>query len=339
MMAQANHAERSPANESSTDDNRPYAPSRLRLFSARVLLPKDWIIVHSQRPRVYRSVTIETLSALAEDVAGIFIANGALGCETKKLPGQPIRGKSSRSRLHAYFEQRNHEALQNALVILRKAGMLIERSAPLIEQLEDPGWATMWQKRFEPLPVGRRLLIVPPWDRSEVKHRIVIVIRPGQAFGTGHHASTFGTLNLLTEICESREIARALDVGTGSGIIALAMHKLGARQTIAIDQDAVALENARENADLNHVDSALRLSVAPLSSIRGRFDLITANILSSVLIEMAPQLKSRLRPDGHLILAGILAREAQAVASAYEPELKLIRTRADGRWRALLFKR
>lgn len=291
-----------------------------------------------QRPASFISVIVETPAAVADDAAGILIANGALGCEIKqrRIP-RPAR-EAKTARVQAYFDELDRTVPRRVLLILQKAGMLVDGSAPSVEQLEDPGWATMWQKRFEPLPVGRRLLIVPPWDRGEVKNRIVIVIRPGQAFGTGHHASTFGTLSLLAEICESGEIARALDVGTGSGILAIAMHKLGTGQITAIDQDMIALENARENVELNHLDGAIRLSAAPLSSIRGRFDLITANILSSVLIEMAAQLKSHLRTGGFLVLAGILAREVRAVAAAYQPELKLVRTRADGRWRALLFQ-
>jgi ribosomal protein L11 methyltransferase len=180
---------------------------------------------------------------------------------------------------------------------------------------------------------------VPPWNRAKALARIPIVIRPGQAFGTGHHASTFGTLNAIEELCGARRFERALDVGTGSGILAIAMHKLGARTIVAIDLDAIALENAVENADLNGMNGAVRFSVAPLRSIRGRFDLITANILSSVLIPMASQLKARLRPGGYLVLAGILAREADAVAAAYAPELTHLRTRADGVWRALVFER
>lgn len=263
----------------------------------------------------------------------MLVACGALGCEIKQhRPGESAR-------IFAYFAKRDRTGPRRAIAILRRNRMLNETATPAITQLEDPGWATMWQKRFEPLRVGRHLLIVPPWKREEKKGRATIVIQPGQAFGTGHHASTFGALSLLVRICESRQITRALDIGTGSGILAIAMHKFGAAEVTAIDQDAVALDNARENLELNHIDRAIRLSAAPLSSIRGRFDLITANILSSVLIAMAPQLSSRLRTGGHLILAGILAREARAVAGAYLPSLKLVRTRADGRWRALLFER
>ena len=217
--------------------------------------------------------------------------------------------------------------------------MILDGAVPEMRQVVDPGWATMWQTRFEPLPIGRRFLIVPPWRLTEGEDRLRIVIRPGQAFGTGHHPSTLGTLNLLEEWCASHRVGRALDVGTGSGILAIAMHKLGAAQVVAIDIDATALENARENAVLNGINGEIRFSAAPLGSIRGRFDLITANILSSVLIAMAPALKARLRPAGGLILAGILKREAAGVVSAFAPEVRCVRSRFDKAWAALLMER
>jgi ribosomal protein L11 methyltransferase len=146
-------------------------------------------------------------------------------------------------------------------------------------------------------------------------------------------------LKLLEQLFEHRQFARALDVGTGSGILAFAMRKLGATKVTAIDCDAVALDNAFENAGLNHLDGNIRFSLAPLRSIRGRFDLIAANILSSVLIPMAPDLKRRLHPDGALVLAGILAREVNAVTAAYAPQLKLGRMVTERSWCALLLQR
>jgi ribosomal protein L11 methyltransferase len=277
---------------------------------------------------------------MADDAAGIIVAHGALGCEVRNipLPRPPLR-KKKLVRLHAYFDRIQPAAFARIGATLRGAGMLANGPNPTIRQLEDPGWATMWRARFEPLPVGRRFMIVPPWRRAAARDRLKVVIRPGRAFGTGHHPSTFATLSLVEECCADRRIGRALDVGTGSGILAIAMRKLGITQVVAIDIDPTALENASENAELNGLAEGIRFSAAPLASIRGRFDLITANILSSVLIDMAQQLKARLRPGGSLILAGILRREAASVAAAYRPDLRLVRTQIDRAWTALMLQR
>ena len=285
----------------------------------------------------YTAVAFETLAGAADDAAGVMIAYGAMGCEITRIAPKP-RGRGAKTVcVHAYFERLAPATLAKISAILR--GMAANGAEPAIRRIEDPGWATMWQARFEPFPVGDRFLIVPPWNRAHDPRRIQIVIQPGQAFGTGHHGSTFGTMCALERIAARGRIGRALDVGTGSGILAIAMRKLGATDVTGIDIDPAALANAAENAELNGLDGKVRFSAAPLSSIRGRFDLITANILSSVLIDMAPMLIARTRPGGHLILAGILAREADSVAKAYRPQLRRIATRADGPWTALVLRR
>jgi ribosomal protein L11 methyltransferase len=299
----------------------------------------DHGVVGQLKPSTFTSVVVETPAALADEAAGIFAAYGALGCEITGSAGVRESGALKRSRLHAYFIKLNQSSLRRVTALLSQAGMLADGTLPQVSRIDDPGWATMWQKRFEPFPIGDRLTIVPPWDRVAGPNRIPIVIQPGQAFGTGHHASTFGVLNILERLFITQRFARVLDVGTGSGILAIAARKLGATQATAIDLDAIALENARENAELNGVARAIRFSAAPLSSIRGRFELITANILSSVLHEMAPRLKAKIKPGGYLILAGILAREADSVVAAYGPELRWLETRADGPWRTLLLQR
>jgi ribosomal protein L11 methyltransferase len=181
--------------------------------------------------------------------------------------------------------------------------------------------------------------MTPPWRRQRDPDRMRLVIRPGQAFGTGHHPSTSGTLIALEELCSKRQVAHALDVGTGSGILAIAMVKLGVAKVTAIDTDTTALGNAKENARLNRVTARIRFSTNPLDEIHERFGLISANILSSTLIRMAPDLKARLHRHGHLVLAGILRREAESVADAYLPELASVGVRNYGAWTTLIFQR
>jgi ribosomal protein L11 methyltransferase len=292
-----------------------------------------------KKPASYIALTIETPAALEDEAAGIMAAYGALGCEVRRLRKSPGRRAAAPARLVAFFDRLDRPTQRSLEALLSKAGMLADGATPAVTRVVDPGWATLWQQRFAPLEVGERLLIMPPWNRPYADARIPVVIRPGQAFGTGHHASTFGTLSVVEQLFDQPRAVRALDVGTGSGILAIAIGKLGAKQVVALDLDPIALDNARENAQLNHVERTIRFTSAPLTSIRGHFDLITANILGSVLIEMAPRLKARLRRGGHLVLAGILAREVDVVMRAYDQDLRHLRTRADGPWRALLYQR
>jgi ribosomal protein L11 methyltransferase len=294
-----------------------------------------------KQPKVYASVTFRVPQGVADDAAGILITGGALGCEVIKIT-QPVRTANGLNRpvlLRAYFEQITPASLKRLHVKLQAARMLADDSTPEQCLLEDPGWATMWQARFAPLRIGQRFLIIPPWQRERDPDRIRLVIRPGQAFGTGHHPSTSGTLYALEELCKNRRIAHGLDVGTGSGILAIAMVKLGVAKVTAIDTDTTAIANAKENARLNRIGTKICFSTAPVDLFRGRFGLIAANILSSTLIRMAPKLKARLRHPGHLVLAGILQREAESVAAAYLPELTAIAARNHGAWTTLIFQK
>jgi len=287
-----------------------------------------------ERLQSYTCVVFQVPAAKADDAAGILVAYGALGCEVKAIRSRHQPGGKKVVNLCAYFRSLTAAGQRRIESLIQ--GLTVNGVPTVTQHLVDPGWATLWQTRFAPLPIGRRFLIVPPWRQLKDKHRLTIVIRPGQAFGTGHHPSTFGALSMMEDWCETHRVERALDAGTGSGILAIAMRKLGVRQIVAIDIDEKALENARENTGLNVIDDPIRLSSAPLSSVRGRFDPIAANILSTVLIAMAPALKARLRPAGGLVLGGILKREVANVASAFTPQLRCVRSRTDRAWATLL---
>jgi ribosomal protein L11 methyltransferase len=294
----------------------------------------------SNPQRTYVRLQFDLLAAHADEAAAILVANRALGCEVSNIrPSHPAPARTPRRvRLKAYFDRLNDTDLKRVRQALESAAMVAVAARLQRDTLADPGWATMWMTRFEPFTVGR-FLIVPPWNHDHRADRIRLVIQPGQGFGTGHHGSTYGVLRLIDDLCQKRPFARALDVGTGSGILAIAMRLLGVDEITAIDIDPVALDNARENAELNHVSAHVRFSLVPIASLRRHFDLITANILSSTLIEMAPLLLHRLAPEGRLILAGILTREAESVIAAYRPAMRCIDRRADRGWTALVLAR
>lgn len=291
----------------------------------------------ASRP-TYIKATFETPAGLADEAAGILVANGALGCAVER--GGRAGARSHRPvKLEAYFTTLRPAELRALRRTMRAAGMLSEsdrNGAP--QAIADPGWATMWQARFKPLPIGDHFLIVPPWDRAKESGRTSITILPGQAFGTGHHPTTSGALLAIDDIVARHKILRAMDVGTGSGILAIAMAMLGVPKITAIDNDAIALDNARENAKLNEVPGKIVFSTAPIARIRGKFDLVVANILSKTLIAMAPDLTRIVARDGHLILGGILAREAKSVASHYADMQLLDKTVSNG-WATLVLRR
>ena len=293
----------------------------------------------SRKARTYMRVVFETPAAIADEAAGVLVAHGALGCSVAKTArNHPGRRTRKIVRLEAWFEELSSVALRRIMKALEAGEMLVRTDAPKPERIVDPGWATKWKGRFEPFEAGN-FLIVPPWNRVENGKLTQLVIQPGQAFGTGHHGTTYGALHAVGSLMARRPVEAALDVGTGSGILAIAMAKSGIAKVIAIDIDTVALENARENAALNGVDGRIRFSAMPLASVRGRFNLITANILSSILIEMAAQMKRHLAADGRLILGGILAREAKEVLAAYRPQLRRVSSRIDRGWSTLVLGR
>lgn len=303
-----------------------------------------WTQMPAKRPlsrarKSYVRAAFHTPAAMADEAAGLLVARGALGCSVVEMTRPGARPKRNVT-LEAYFDNVTRGEIERIRRALDAAGMLASNGAAHgLRRVTDPGWATLWQSRFRPFRIGRRFLLVPPWQRDQQDGRVSIVIQPGQAFGTGHHPTTAGTLRAIEEAISAAPRDSALDVGTGSGVLAIAMGQLGVHDIVAIDVDAIALENAEENAALNRMGSRIRFSPVPLNSIRRRFDLITANILTPTLIEFAPKLPQMLTTNGRLILSGILAREADAVAQHYAPPLRELRRAINRGWATLVYER
>ena len=245
--------------------------------------------------------------------------------------------------LEAYFDAISAAELSQLKLTLEQAGMLADGAVDerSVRRIVDPGWSTLWMKRFGPFRVGRRMLIVPPWKRENEHGRTTIVVQPARAFGTGHHPTTAGRFARDRIDCRRARARSILDAGTGSGILAIAAALLGKCdvEIIAIDIDPTALENARANARLNGVEKSIRFSSVPLVSIHRHFDLIVANILSGTLIELAPHLKRIVAPGGRLILGGFLADEADDVLSHYRSPLRCLSRKTHRGWTTLVMAR
>jgi len=186
----------------------------------------------------------------------------------------------------------------------------------------DADWTREWRRGLGARRVGARLVVTPTWIDPEARPgELVIQIDPQMAFGTGEHASTRGVLRLLEPTVEPG--ATVLDFGTGSGILAIAAVRLGAAAVLAVESDADALVNARENLAANSVGSRVRLQHALvnrafLQARAEQYDLILANVLSGVLRPLLAGFRTALRPGGWLILGGILASEAAGLRAAAE---------------------
>lgn len=210
--------------------------------------------------------------------------------------------------------------------LAERFGALIRESFPTLEMqrevLPDIDWIAKSLEGLKPVRAGR-FLVHGSHDRDKVKPGdIGILIDAGQAFGTGHHGTTAGCLNMIGDVLKSRKVRNALDLGTGSGVLAIATHMMARIPVVATDIDPVATRVARENARINGVAQGIAFATAPgfhhsIFRENGPFDLIIANILARPLMKLAPSLVRHLAPHGTVILSGILAEQRWKVIAAY----------------------
>ena len=189
-----------------------------------------------------------------------------------------------------------------------------------LEALEDQAWERAWLDDFHPMRFGRRLWICPAGQRPERQDGLFIDLDPGLAFGTGTHPTTALCLQWLDGA--GLEDSVVMDFGCGSGILAIAALKLGARQAIALDHDPQALQATRDNAVKNSVSQRLRIQDADTAP-DDQVDLLLANILAGTLIELEPRLAGHTRPGGRIILSGILSEQANQVIDAFTPHFEM----------------
>jgi ribosomal protein L11 methyltransferase len=218
-------------------------------------------------------------------------------------------------------------------------------SAPAIavNLIPDEDWNKKWKSFFQPLKISARIVIKPSWQNYHpLAGEIIVELDPGMAFGTGTHPSTSMCLNVIDELAAELSLQknlRLLDVGTGSGILAIAAVKLGFTEVVGIDVDLVAVRTAQKNAEINGVADRLSLSNTPLRMLAGEYSVVAANILPHVLIYLKDHLIPRLAPGGFLILSGILIEKAQEVKNAFAVDLPLYRELHEEQWACLVFQR
>ncbi|MBW2701888.1 MAG: 50S ribosomal protein L11 methyltransferase [Deltaproteobacteria bacterium] len=184
---------------------------------------------------------------------------------------------------------------------------------PWVVELDEQDWAESWKEHFKPVRIGR-FFIHPGWIEPKEEDGLALRIDPGLAFGTGMHPTTRLCIQALDQALPADSL---LDLGCGSGILALAAALAGVPRILAMDNDPEAVIVSQENASKNGLLGRLQIQGGELAQVQGRYDLVLANILSGTLIELAPEIVDRVQPEGKLILSGILGSEAEQVRAAY----------------------
>ncbi len=205
------------------------------------------------------------------------------------------------------------ETLRQALWHLGQVHPLPE---PQVRELGPTDWAEAWKSGYQVLSIGRRLRIVPSWiPYTPGPEDVVVTLDPGMAFGTGLHPSTQLCLQALEELM--RPGMRILDVGTGSGILAIAAARLGAAEVLAVDIEGVAVRTARENVAINGVGGVVRVEQGSVDEVyRGAYDGVLANILAEIIARLAPDLARHTARQGWLVASGIIESRLPAVERA-----------------------
>ncbi|CAM8670111.1 PrmA Ribosomal protein L11 methylase [Comamonadaceae bacterium] len=272
------------------------------MFELRLMCPEDRVENLSDALDA-----LDALSVSVEDADAQTDAEQALFGE----PGMPPpKDGWQRSRVIALFAERTQA--DEACALLQAQDFFEGCQVLGIDALEDQDWVRLTQSQFAPVEITPEFWIVPTWHEPPAQAKEVIRLDPGLAFGTGTHPTT---RMCLRWIAGHGAAGRVLDYGCGSGILAIGAAKFGATEVIAVDIDQAAVDSTVLNAQANQVE----LSAGLPEAAQGEFDVVLANILATPLKVLAPLLRAHVKAGGHLVLAGILERQADELKAAYAP--------------------
>jgi len=270
----------------------------------------------------------EALSEALMDVGALSVSveDADEGTDAERpLFGEPGMEPTEAAWDHSRVVALTDEADDQAVIVAAAAGQAGLAKLPKFttRKVENQDWVRLTQSQFAPIHIGKNIWVVPSWHEAPDPDALILELDPGLAFGTGSHPTT----RLCMEWLEAHPAPgkTVLDYGCGSGILAMVAKKVGAGEVVGVDIDPQAIESAADNAQRNHceIEYFLPDTFAQSAHAEQKFDIVVANILSSPLKLMAPMLSGRVAPGGALILSGVLARQAEEVAAAYAPFIKL----------------
>jgi ribosomal protein L11 methyltransferase len=274
-----------------------------------------------------------------EAISNFLMEQGATGVEE-------IDEEQGRKKLKTYFPRKGKD--QRVLNALQRYLTSVQRLYPgqfhyRIENLTlaDKDWSESWKKFFKPVRVTSRIVVKPPWRSIRLKrNQVPIEITPGLAFGTGTHATTQLCIRTLAKRLRVKGLS-VLDVGTGSGILAIIAAKLGASEVWGVDTDDLSVEIAGENVERNNVSHNVRIRLGRVGDVRRTFDVVVANIDLRVLKRMRWPLLQRVKPGGYLVLSGLLTEEEKALRKRYldTGQFQFKEIKKQGEWACLTLRK
>lgn len=269
----------------------------------------EYVVVSAELPEALAELAAYELHEA--EAGGVELRDG----ETLPPPGMKAL-PPGRALVVGYFgADVDGDALAQAL----QARLALEDAAAELRigaaRLPDEAWHETWRLHFKPVHVKGALWVVPPWEKVP-DGAIAVVIEPGMAFGTGGHATTLLCLRGVHDAVRADPAGAVLDVGCGSGVLAIAAALLGAKEVLQIDNDPIAVQVAIENAEKNGVPF-VRSGTTPVEEVTARFPLVVANILANTLIDLCAPIVARVSPGGTLLLSGVLCTQADEVTAAY----------------------
>lgn len=280
-------------------------------------------------------LSLEIGAGQIDAVANFLVEQGAPGVVLKR---RGLEAYFRRSRNDATLKRRVCRFLSDVATLNRQGAQTRVKWRVVVSE----NWHDSWRRFIRPRRVGKLFWVTPPWlTPPKFRSRHVITIEPGLAFGTGTHATTRGCMEFLEQVADAlggREFT-ALDVGTGAGILAIAMVKLGAKQVWAVDNDTVALAVARDNLRANGALQRVRLSGVNLGAIRRRFPVVVANLTAETIVELGAALEKKVAAKGFLILSGILPQKADEIIRRFHQLFRVVRQKPGREWATLLLQR
>jgi ribosomal protein L11 methyltransferase len=286
---------------------------------------------HSDSEPRYPYVHVDVAPEDADEASALLFELGAEGVEQRDEGTLAKSAASGKVTLVAAFSTR--EDAEQAILEIDKA------MSPRYEEIVGDAWRDAWKEHYRPFAIAPGIVIRPPWEPYDAKPgEKVLELEPGRAFGTGLHETTRLVAQALQRWSSELAGQTVLDVGCGSGILALAALVLGAERAVAIDVDQEAIDVTNENAQRNGLASRIEASTTDLAALDLVTPVVVANIEAKVLIPIAPVLERHVAPGGLLLLSGILVPQKDDVRNAY-PELELLDAPSMGEWILLALRK